>query len=224
MAKRSMGSYSLGEFLAAVGSDDPTPGGGTAAAVAGALAAALLRMVAALALRRAKEPRARETAVALVGRAEALAGKFQGLAERDAVAYDQVSDALRLPKGTPDEAAQRRLALQEALTCAAEVPLDTARLAGETLGLAAEVAPLCPRVARSDLFTAVQLARAASAAALANVDANALSLDESPLRQELARAREDLARNARTQTSELLAPLEGELQSWLDPRGAPPAA
>lgn len=224
MAKRSMDSYSLGEFLAAVGSDDPTPGGGTAAAVAGALAAALLRMVAALSLRRAKEPRARETAAALVARAEALAGKFQDLAERDAAAYDQVADALRLPKGTPDEASQRRLALQQTLAGAAEVPLDTARLAGETLAVAAEVTPLCPRAARSDLLTAIQLAQAASAAALANVDANALSLDESPLRQELARARKALAQNALTQASELLAPLEGGLQSWLGSRGAPPPA
>ncbi|MFH1609050.1 MAG: cyclodeaminase/cyclohydrolase family protein, partial [Candidatus Bipolaricaulota bacterium] len=115
MAKRSMVSYSLGELLAAVGSDDPTPGGGTAAAVAGALAAALLRMVAALALRRAKEPHARETAAALVARAEILAEKFQDLADRDAAAYARVANTLCLPKGTPDEESQRRLALQKAL-------------------------------------------------------------------------------------------------------------
>ncbi|MFH1609519.1 MAG: cyclodeaminase/cyclohydrolase family protein, partial [Candidatus Bipolaricaulota bacterium] len=102
--------------------------------------------------------------------------------------------------------------------------LDTARLAGETLALAAEVAPLCPRAARSDLLTAIQLAQAASAAALANVDANALALDESPLRQGLAAAREDLAQNARTLASELLAPLEGGLRSWLGSGGTPPTA
>lgn len=223
MPDHAVNEWTISRFLEALASGDPVPGGGAAAALVGATAAALLQMVIVLALRRTK-PSAEPALTVLAERAHTLWLGFQKLADEDIAAYRAVAHALALPRSTTDEQARRSAVLQQALIGAAEVPLDTARLAGETLGLAAEVTPLCPRVARSDLLTAIHLAQAASAAALANVDANALSLDESPFRYELARAREDLARNARTQANELLAPLEGELQSWLGPRGAPPAA
>ncbi|HAZ27186.1 TPA: formiminotransferase-cyclodeaminase [Candidatus Acetothermia bacterium] len=220
MASHNMRDVTIRRFLDELASQEPVPGGGAVAALAGAAVAALLQMVIALALRRAKDPGAAPALAFLLERAQVLQARFEELADADVAAYQRVADALALPRSTDTERARRSTVLQEALVGAAEVPLDTARLAGEALRLASEVAPLCPRAARSDLVTAIHLARATSAAALANVDANALSLDESSFRWELARAREDLADRACILTEELLAPLEGGLRSWLGPRGA----
>jgi formiminotetrahydrofolate cyclodeaminase len=211
----TVNDWTIHRILEELASGDPVPGGGAAAALAGAAAASLLQMVIALALRRA-QPAAQPGLTSLSGRAHALGRRFQDLADEDIAAYRAVADALALPRSTADEKARRSAALQQALIGAAEVPLDTARNAGHTLALAAELAPLCPRVARSDLLTAVHLAHAAAEAALANVDANALSLDESPFRRKLARLRLDLDAAARAQAAGLVRSLEGALGSWLN--------
>ncbi|GAB4311237.1 MAG: hypothetical protein Kow0097_12850 [Candidatus Bipolaricaulota bacterium] len=207
----------LGAFLDAAASDEPVPGGGAVAAVAGAAGSALLQMVTSLALRRAKDPGAASSLTSLHGRAHALRLRFLDLADDDVAAYRTVREALALPRSTSKEKADRAAAVQRALVHAAEVPLGTARSAADALSLAAEVAPICPRVARSDLLTAVQLVRAAAEAALANVDANARSLDESAFRTELARVRREIDAAVRTRVAALLAPLERGLREWLLP-------
>lgn len=224
MPNASMKDLTVDRFLEAVASGEPVPGGGAVAALAGALAASLVHMVLSLSLRRAKDPATVPTLASLLDRAHALRLRFQDLADEDVAAYRDVAQTLALPRSTDAERAHRSALLQQSLATAAKVPLDTARLAARTLDLVAEVAPFCPGVARSDLLTAVHLARAACAAALANVDANALSLDESPSRRELARACSDLATAARTRAEELLTPLEAALERWREPRDPPPSA
>lgn len=217
MPDAPIGEWTVRQFLDAVASDEPVPGGGAGAALAGAGAAALLHMVASLALRRATDPAVVASLTAHRGKARAQEHQFLDLADDDVAAYRGVMSALALPRATPQEKAHRAAALHQALARAAEVPLATARLATSVLALASEVAPFCPPVARSDLATAVHLARAAAEAAVANVDANALSLDESPFRRELAHARSEVSTAARAQAEAVLAPLEAALQAWLDP-------
>lgn len=199
------------ELLGALGSADPVPGGGAAAALAGALAASLLHMVLALALKRAGD-RAPEIEP-LLARARGLQERLGDLADEDVAAYGAVAEALALPRGTEEEKSHRKAELQRTLLRAAEVPLQTARAALEALDLAAVALPLCPRSARSDLLSAVELARAAGAAALANVDANALTLDPEQ-RTALAPPREELAGALRNKTEALLTPLEAALGAW----------
>ncbi len=214
MVHGSMKECTVQGFLEAVASNEPVPGGGAVAAVAGAAAVALLRMVTALALRRAKDPNAQQTLTALPERAQALQKRFEDLADADVAAYRGVAEVLALPRSTDEERVARSAKLQVALRKAAEVPLETARGTTDALRLAAEVAPLCPRVARSDLVTAVHLLRAACESALANVDANALSLDASPLRRELARTHTEISNTACALQEEILAPLEKALGGW----------
>ncbi|MCX7750031.1 MAG: cyclodeaminase/cyclohydrolase family protein [Candidatus Bipolaricaulota bacterium] len=202
----------LDQFLAALGSADPVPGGGAAAALAGALAASLLAMVLSLALKREGaqlEP--------LLAQARGLRTRFLHLADEDVAAYGAVAGVLALPRGTEEEKAHRKARLQAALLRAAEVPVHTAQAAVEALELAAEALPHCPRAARSDLLSAVELARAAGAAALANVDANALALEDGPARDELARTCQELAAHAQRRIAELLPALAGALASWRTP-------
>lgn len=217
MPDAPMGEWTVRQLLDAVASQDPLPGGGAVAALAGAGAAALLHMVASLALRRATDPALVASLTAHRERARAQKQRFLDLAADDVAAYRSVTSALALPRATPQEKAHRSAALHQALARAAEVPLATARLATDALTLALAMAPFCPPVARSDLVTAVHLARAAAEAAVANVDANALSLDDSSVRRELARARSEVSTAARAQAEAVLAPLEAALQAWLDP-------
>lgn len=214
MAEEPLRESTVEGVLEAVASSEPVPGGGAVAALAGAAAASLLAMVTSLALRRAKDTATPIVLNALLERAHALRERFLELADADVSAYRSVADALALTRATDEERARRAESLQRALTHAAEVPLETARCAVDALRLGGELAPLCPRVAHSDLVTATHLAHAACMAALANVDANALSLDPSPRRAALAGACADLAAAAHAGVDQILAPLEPALGRW----------
>jgi len=219
-----MREWTVQGLLDAVASREPVPGGGAVAALAGAAAAALLHMVTALAARRAKAPSVQQTLTQFLERAQHLQERFEDLADADVAAYRSVAEVLVLPRATDEESAARSAKLQVALRRAAEVPLETARVASETLRLAVETATFCPRVAQSDLVTAVHLAHAACLSALANVDANALSLDDSPFRRELAHAHSEVSSVAHELRNGLLDPLQAALGGWRTPDTSPAAA
>jgi len=153
-------------------SSDPVPGGGSAAALAGALGAALVAMVAELTIGRPEyaevEVLVRELAIDARRQADALLD----LAQEDAVAYDAVVRARRLPKDSLAEREVRAAALRGAMVGAADVPLRTAGVAAEVLDLAQRIAPIGNRNAVSDAGVAAQLAAAALRGAILNVRIN----------------------------------------------------
>ena len=196
----------VAQFLAALGSTAPVPGGGTTAALAGALAAALVEKVTALAQRRG-----REVGQALE-RAQACREKFLDLAEEDAKAYAAVVEAQKAGGAELDKALMR----------AAGVPLEVAQKALGLMDLAERILTVCPKSARSDLAAAARLAWAACTAALYTVDANAPGIRDKKFRAELAKAREELADLAEEKAAFVLAPLEEELSLWLGERDSNP--
>ncbi|MCR4391946.1 MAG: cyclodeaminase/cyclohydrolase family protein [Candidatus Acetothermia bacterium] len=222
MTERSLRAIRVEEFLVALGSSDPTPGGGAAAALSGALAAALAQMVIGLAHRRAKDPVASTALATLQERARALVAGFLDLADADVAAYGAVAAALRLPRGTSEEQERRRAAVQTALKQAAAVPLGTAGRAVDVLSLVGEVAAACPKSAQSDLAAAARLAWAACSAALDNVDANALYIEDHDHLRGIAGVRRDLALEAKKKAAQVLVPLEKELERWLGERDSNP--
>lgn len=167
---------SLKSFLERLSSDAPTPGGGSAAALAGAQAAALVEMVIAVTLRSEKHAGARPVLEPLLTKAGALRTDLSALVDRDADAYDAVVAANRLPKETPEEKAARKAARERALQFAAEVPLKTAELATAVGVLAAEAGPHINPNAASDLLVAGLLSETALGGAAANVRINLGSL------------------------------------------------
>lgn len=203
---KGLKEMTIAEFVAALGSTEPVPGGGTTAALSGALAAALVRKVAALA-----EKRGRDVGES-VSRAEGFVQKFLELAEADAQAYAQVVAAQK--KGGEE--------LDKALVRAAGVPLETAQKALALMDLAERLLALCPKAARSDLACAARLAWAACTSALYTVDANAQSLKDEKFRAELGQARSELADLAEEKAAFILAPLEEELSLWLGERDSNP--
>jgi len=157
------------EFVAAVASAEPVPGGGSVAALAAALAASLGEMVAGLTEGKKKyeavESRVRDLHVRL-GEARRT---LQELVKEDAAAYKMVVDALKLPKGNEQEQSTRSEAIERATRAATEVPLRTARISSEVMTLVEQLADIGNINARSDAAVGAQLAHAALKGAQYNV-------------------------------------------------------
>jgi methenyltetrahydrofolate cyclohydrolase len=168
----SFAGLSLADFSERLASGEPVPGGGSASAVAGSLAASLLAMVARLSIDRPKyEPyrATNERALALAGR---LRRRFLELADDDAAAYGEFSAALKLPRETDEERAARGEAIQQAARAASEVPLAMAEECARLLDEIESVAGRSNLNASSDLEVAARLCAAAARGAAANVIVN----------------------------------------------------
>mgnify|MGYP002637722999 CR=1 FL=1 len=166
----------LGEFQEALASSDPTPGGGTAAAVALGQATALTRMVAKLTLGKEKW---QEGWIA-AERAEIIAQKTYlrsgELAQLDSDAFDEVMASFRLPKSNDGEIEIRRNSIRQATLNASEIPYETVVLGMELLSCQEELAELGNGNAVSDVGVAALLTSAAIKGALFNVEINLQSL------------------------------------------------
>ena len=163
---------SVARLLEALSSANPTPGGGTAAAIAGAMGTALLVMVTGLSKsknntddEKAALAKARDVLIPLVA-------QLQRLADADAQSFDRVMAAYRLPKLSDEEKTARTQAIQSALQGATTVPLETLRTCADALAHARVVAEHGNRSAASDAGVAIGLLRAAANGAHANVQTN----------------------------------------------------
>ena len=172
------GGESLSEFVGSVASPSPTPGGGSVAAHAGALAAALAQMVAGLTVGRKKyaavDGAMRDVAV----RAAGLGNELSSLVARDASAYAIVAAAYKLPADTEEQKREKTSKVDDALLHAAEVPLETARACAEVAELALAVAERGNTNATSDAGVAALLAEAGCVGASYNVRINVGSLSD----------------------------------------------
>jgi glutamate formiminotransferase/formiminotetrahydrofolate cyclodeaminase len=165
-------------FLDQLAAGTPTPGGGSAAAYAGACAAALVAMVARLTVGKKKYAGVESQMWALIEQADELrTGLTQAIAT-DAAAFDAILTAVRLPKNSPEEQTARAAAMEQATLHATEVPLHTAELAVQVLDLAVKAAVMGNLNAISDAATSAALARAALTGAGLNVRINCQSLQD----------------------------------------------
>jgi formiminotetrahydrofolate cyclodeaminase len=191
----------VGGLLEALSSPAPTPGGGTAAAIAAAMGTSLLVMVAGLAKSRNNTDEEKAALAAVRDQLAPLTTELATLADADTGAFNQVMDAYRLPKASDAEKAARTQAIQAALTVATVVPLDTLRVCADAIVQATIVAAHGNRSAKSDVGVAVALLRAAAAGAHANVQINLEGLKDEAFRAETAAEAARLATDARTNAS-----------------------
>jgi formiminotetrahydrofolate cyclodeaminase len=163
---------SVKALLEAFRSPAPTPGGGSAAALSGAIGASLLAMVAGLPKPRAADDgelrRLRDAGSLCAG----LAQELEALIDRDSEAYDQVVAAYRLPKDTDAEKAARAREIQSALTAAVEAPLDVMRACAAALNRGPVLQAFGNANASSDVQVGLELLRAGLAGARLNVEIN----------------------------------------------------
>jgi methenyltetrahydrofolate cyclohydrolase len=186
-------AHSVSDLLAAFRSSEPTPGGGSAAALAGAVGASLLAMVAGLPKpKAATEPDVQRLAAA-GARCTALAISLEALVDQDSQAYQLVVGACRMPKSTDEEKAARTAGIQKALVAATETPLEVMRRTAEALRMAPVVAELGNPNASSDVHVARELLVAGLRGARQNVDINLGSLKDADY---VARVREEASKLA----------------------------
>jgi formiminotetrahydrofolate cyclodeaminase len=191
-----LNDLSLTRFSEELASGNPTPGGGAAAALSGALAAALLAMVCRFTVGREKFAAVEADVQAILAHADAARRRFHAAVDADAGAYAAVGAAYRLPRGTDDEKAARTAAIREASWSAAQPPLDVAEEAAALIALCQRAAGITNPMLGSDVTTAVALARAAIDGGAANVEANLSGVSPeqaAELRERLEKAREALA-------------------------------
>ena len=196
--KISYADYALIDLLDAFASNEPLPGGGSAAALAGALGVSLLLMVAGLPKTRSATPEEATDLAAASARLRPLRDKLLELIDRDAEAYRSLIDAQRLPKGSEDERGARAAAMQQAMRAATDVPLETMRECQQALAGAVIVARNGYRAAASDVGVAVELLVSAVRGSGMNVDVNLAGIGDRHYCDTIKTEREQLAADSAT--------------------------
>ena len=161
------------QFLADLASAAPTPGGGSAAAVMGAMGAALVSMVANLTVGKKGYEAVDADMRQLLAESEALRTKLAGMVAEDIAAFDSLMAGYKLPKATDEEKAARSAAIQAGLKAATEAPLSCARACAEAVRLAERAAAQGNLNVISDAGVGVLAAWAALRSAALNVHINA---------------------------------------------------
>ena len=162
----------IDKFLAELASSAPTPGGGGAAALCGALGIALGNMVGSLTLGKKKYADVQEDIAELNAKAEALRAGFVALVDADAEAFAPLSRAYSIPKDDP----ARDEIMEPALLKAAEAPLEIMRRCAEAIDIIADYAAKGSALAISDAGCAAALCGAAMESAALNVKINTKSM------------------------------------------------
>ena len=165
-------------FIDELASAAPTPGGGGAAAYCGALAAALASMVGNLTVGKKRDAEVEDDVRAALERLDAMRAQLVALVDEDARAFEPLAAAYRMPKSTPEEAAAKDRAMQEALIGACEAPLAIMRLCSAVIDECEFLAREGSRMAVSDAGVAVAFARAALLGASLNVYINVGSISD----------------------------------------------
>ncbi len=168
------------DFLEQVAEGTPSPGGGSAAAHTGALAAALAAMVGRLTVGKPKYAEVEAETWQIIARAEALRKELTEAIDLDAQAFDGILQARRLPKLTESQQQARSEAITKATLHAARVPLETAGKCLAVMKLAARMAEIGNLNAISDAGAGAQLAAAAFRSAALNVRINLLGMENEP--------------------------------------------
>lgn len=173
-----MKNMTIKEFAEIVASEAPVPGGGSIAALCGALSAALSEMVANLTVGKKKYADCREEMCQIIHKASLLREKLLNYIEEDSLAYNEVMEAYKLPKDTEEEIALRAGKIQEGLKLAASVPLKVAQTSFEIFPLAEAVVLRGNKSSVTDALVGAMMARTGVLAAVLNIRINLDSITD----------------------------------------------
>ena len=174
----SMSLMSLEHFSAELASSSPAPGGGSASALSGAIAASLSSMVANLTLGKKGYEESYEEMIHVAQAADKLRKRLLCLIDIDADSFNDFLAAMKLPKVTDEEKAARSQKIQQALKTSALVPMEIAQISFDIFELADQVLEKGNANAVTDALVSAMLARTAVLGALLNVRTNLLSIKD----------------------------------------------
>jgi formiminotetrahydrofolate cyclodeaminase len=179
------GDLSVGAFIDRLASSDPVPGGGSASAVAGSIAAALITMVTALSTGRERYAAHEAMYAWTAGEGRRLSKRLLALADEDALAFGGFAAAMKQPRATDAEREVRIVALRAAARAASQVPMLCLDACRDVVVAAESLAGRSNINAASDVLVAAVLGEAAAAGAAANVRINLPSVGDDAFAVEL---------------------------------------
>ncbi len=191
-------------FVEEIARNTPTPGGGSVSAASGAQGAALVEMVAGLTIGKEKYKEVEEDMKKLKKEAGELRAKFLNLIDEDAKAFNKVMDAFKLPKGTEEEKAKRKEAIQSALRGATIVPLEVMRCSKKLIELARIAGEKGNVSAVSDAGVAALQARSACEGAYFNVLINLSSIKDEDFKSKSQKEADDILSEVRKKCDEVV--------------------
>jgi glutamate formiminotransferase/formiminotetrahydrofolate cyclodeaminase len=193
-------------------SNSPTPGGGSAAALAGALGAALISMVGNLTVGKKKYEDVEEDIKKIISSSEKLRYELSQLIEEDVKVFNNFMATYKMPKETEDEKTIRAEKLQESLIKAAKVPLKTAYKCLDIMILSQEVAEKGNINVISDAGVAVLMAEAALESAILNVKINLRMIKDEKARTELSSSIKEILLKEKGQKEKVLEIVEQKIR------------
>ncbi|MCJ7698390.1 MAG: cyclodeaminase/cyclohydrolase family protein [Thermoplasmata archaeon] len=198
-------------FLDELASSSPAPGGGSVAALSGALGAALSSMVCNLTRGKQGYEAAQDEIKEILQRSEELRKHLTELIDKDTEAFNEVMKALTMPKETEDQKEHRRHAMQIAFKHAADVPLETARKCTQILDVARIVAEKGNKNSISDAAVSALMAQTGLQAAMLNVRINLCSIKDAEYVQKVSTELDELLQSAMEKSAEILGIVEKSL-------------
>ena len=199
-------------FLDELASNSPTPGGGSVAALAGALGAALISMVGNLTIGKKKYEDVEEDIKKIISSSEKLRYELSQLIEEDVMAFNNFMATYKMPKETEDEKKIRAEKIQESLIEAAKVPLTVAYKCLEVLSLSKEVAEKGNINVISDAGVAALMAEAALESAILNVKINLTMIKDEKVRTELSSSIKEILLKEKGQKEKVLEIVEEKIR------------
>jgi glutamate formiminotransferase/formiminotetrahydrofolate cyclodeaminase len=217
--ERPLANMKLIDFVDETSIDSPAPGGGSIAAICGALAAALAGMAAHLTVGRKGYEQVREEMAHQTEQAQELKDFFLRAIDDDTAAFNEVMAALRLPKKTPSQKQERKTAIQKSTHQAIDVPFSVLTQALKAIGLAEQSVDKANSAALSDAGVAGLCARTAAEGAFYNVAINLPGLDDKQIVARMYKEAKEILDDIRQRTQRLSEIVQKKLESELMPLG-----
>ena len=199
-----LASMKVNNFLSELASNSPAPGGGSVAALAGALGAALTSMVCNLTVGKDKYADVEDEIKSILKKSESIRKKLTKLIDKDTEAFNDVIKAFKMPKETEKQKEVRSKAIQEGYKIAAKVPLETAKICGEVFDLAKIVAEKGNQNSITDAAVSALMAKAGVESAILNVKINLGSIRDEKFVKNISSEIDKLVKNAEHKTKEIL--------------------
>ena len=183
-------------FINLLSSDAPAPGGGSVAALNGALGAGLLTMVCRLSIGRKELHKHQSELISVLEEAEKIRSELSILVDRDTDAFNQVMDAYKMPKTTDHEKAARKESIQDAFYTATEVPLQVSRLCCSLLASVVDISPKSNSNTAIDLGVSALCFYGAIIGALMNLEINIPRIEDAAYTSKVIDEAQAIRKNA----------------------------